>query len=126
METIIDRLKEIRRISGLNQTDFGKRIEIKQGTYSGIERGEEKLTERNKKLICLEFGINEEWLLNGKGEMLKSGELTHEEKELLEVFDKLEPNGKKEVQKYIDERLELQIFKKDQEKAFEQGLKGEK
>lgn len=124
METIESRLKEIRKIYGLNQAEFAKRIEITQGTYSGIEIGRETLTERNKKLICLEFGINEEWLLTGKGEMYLPKEISDEGKQLLKVFDKLQPEGQKEVKKYADERLELQEFRKDREKAWEEGLKG--
>jgi len=123
MDKIENRLKEIRRIHELSQAEFAKRIELTQGTYSGIEIGRETLTERNKKLICLEFGINEEWLLTGNGEMFSPREISPEGKQLLKVFDKLQPEGQKEVQKYADERLELQNLRKDEEKAWNEGLK---
>jgi transcriptional regulator with XRE-family HTH domain len=120
MVTIESRLKEIRKFFGLNQSDFAKKINITQSTYSGIEIGREKLTERNKDLIYHVYGVNKEWLLTGEGVMLNPTKLTLDEKRLLEVFDKLEPEGKKEVQKYAEERLDLQNLKKDEE------LKGEK
>ena len=124
MGNIQSRLKEIRKIYGLNQAEFAKRIEITQGTYSGIEIGREALTERNRKLICLEFGINEEWLLTGAGEMVKSGEISHEGKQLLKIFDKLEPEGQKEVQKYTEERLKLQEYGAIEDRAINAGFKG--
>jgi transcriptional regulator with XRE-family HTH domain len=69
MEGIKERLKKIRGETGLNQTEFSKRIKINQSTYSGIETGRESLTARNRRLICLEFGIEETWLLTGQGPM---------------------------------------------------------
>jgi len=43
------------------------------------------------KLICLEFGVNQEWLQNGVGDIFISKELaqTPEEKELLSIFRRL-------------------------------------
>ena len=124
MSEIGERLKILRNKIGLKQGEFAKRLEISQGLLSGIENGNESLSVRNIKLICLEFSVNEEWLLIGKGEMFLPMELTHEGKKLLEVFDKLEPEGQKQVQEYAEERLELQNFKKDQEKAWDEGEKG--
>jgi len=114
MVTVGSRLKEIRKLHRLNQTEFAKRLEITQGTYSGIEIGRETLTERTKKMICMEFGINEEWLSTGKGEIFKSMDLSHNGKELLEIFDKLDPEWKKQVISFAEERLKLQQFQEYQ------------
>jgi transcriptional regulator with XRE-family HTH domain len=124
MNELKERFIAIRKKEDINQGEFAERIGLKQGSLSEIENGKEPLSERIKKLICLEFGINEDWLLTGKGEMLQPREISPEGKQLLKVFDKLEPEGKKEVKKYADERLELQVIAKDQEKAWKAGLEG--
>jgi transcriptional regulator with XRE-family HTH domain len=124
MERIGERLKQIRKELDINQGEFAKRLEITQGTYSAIENDKEILTPRNLKLICLEFGVSEDWLLNGTGEMFKSKELTPDEKDLLGIYEKLEPEGRKQVRDYAAERLDLQEFRNDQERAFNEGLQG--
>ena len=63
------RIREIRRSYGLNQTEFGKRLGIKQTTVAGYETGAKNPMDSVIKSICREFGINEEWLRNGSGDM---------------------------------------------------------
>ena len=90
---------------------------MSQGMLSGIENGSEALSERNFKMICLEFGINEDWLRNGGDvSMFKRQELTSDEKELLGIYDKLTTENQKNVRVYANERLELQLFRMDEEK----------
>jgi transcriptional regulator with XRE-family HTH domain len=118
------RLKRIREEKGLNQREFAKEIGISQGMLSGIENGIEKFSERTRKIVCLRFGIENNWLLTGQGPMftppkpspeaiLGQGEreLTPEEQELLEIYDKLTPEIQKEVRNYANEKLELQDFR---------------
>jgi transcriptional regulator with XRE-family HTH domain len=69
--SINERVKLARQELGLTQTDFGKRIAIGQGYLASIEKGERAVTEKIFKLICGEFSINEDWLRNGTGEMMK-------------------------------------------------------
>jgi hypothetical protein len=52
-----------------------------------IELEKSTLTEKNIKLICATFAIDEKWLRTGKGEMF--GAASPYENELLEVFGKL-------------------------------------
>jgi hypothetical protein len=52
-----------------------------------IELEKVALTEKNIKLICATFAVNEDWLRTGNGEMF--GAVSPYEKELLEVFCKL-------------------------------------
>jgi transcriptional regulator with XRE-family HTH domain len=122
MKGIGERLRQIRKELDINQGEFAKRLEITQGTYSAIENDKELLTPRNLKLICLEFGVNEDWILSGTGEMFKSMELTPDEKDLLGIYEKLETDGRKQVRDYAAERLDLQIFRNEQERAFNEGL----
>lgn len=64
-----ERVKELRKCLGLTLEKFGERLGVQKSAISKIERGDSGLTEANIKLICREFGINEEWLRTGSGEM---------------------------------------------------------
>lgn len=67
--TINERIKILRKTLKLNQTDFGKRVAIAQGHLTNIETGKRDVTEKNIKIICLEFNVNKEWLTTGEGVM---------------------------------------------------------
>jgi DNA-binding XRE family transcriptional regulator len=87
---MLNRLKEIRRTLGLNQTSFAKRIGLTQTALSMIEVGKSAFTEKNIKLICVTFNIDENWLRTGRGTMFLSA--SPYEKELLDIFSRLSPD----------------------------------
>lgn len=64
-----ERIKQLRKLLNMSQTDFGARIGVKQGTITGYERGFRTPTDAVILSICREFDINEEWLRTGNGEM---------------------------------------------------------
>lgn len=64
-----ERIKQLRKSLGMNQTDFGNKVGIKQTTVAGYENGIRTPTDAVILSICREFDINEEWLRTGKGEM---------------------------------------------------------
>ena len=64
-----NRIKQIRKPFNLNQEDFGKRIGAKQSTVTAYECGNRVPMDVTITSICREFGVNEEWLRTGKGEM---------------------------------------------------------
>lgn len=64
-----NRIKQIRKHFNLNQEDFGKRIGAKQSTVTAYECGNRVPMDVTITSICREFGVNEEWLRTGKGEM---------------------------------------------------------
>ncbi len=64
-----ERIRELRKALGLNQTDFGERIGVKQTSIAGYERGARFPLDTVITSICREFNVNEEWLRNGTGEM---------------------------------------------------------
>jgi len=84
---ILDRIRLVRKVLGLKQGEFAQRIGITQTALSMIELEKVALTEKNIKLICATFAVDETWLRTGKGEMF--GSMSPYEKELLEVFGKL-------------------------------------
>jgi len=84
---ILDRIRLVRKTLGLKQGDFAYRIGLTQTAMSMIELGKTALTDKNIKLICSTFTVDEQWLRNGTGEMF--GSASPYEKELLEVFGRL-------------------------------------
>lgn len=62
-----DRIRLLRKELGLNQTDFGKRIGVKQTTIAGYETGKKNPMDAVITSICREFGVNEVWLRTGDG-----------------------------------------------------------
>ena len=64
-----ERIKLVRKALELNQTDFGARIGVKQGTVAAYERGARVPLDSVVVSICREFGVSESWLRSGEGEM---------------------------------------------------------
>jgi transcriptional regulator with XRE-family HTH domain len=85
--TILDRIRLVRNKLCLNQREFADKIGLTQTSMSMIEAGKAPLTDKNIKLICATFAIDETWLRTGKGDMF--GTQSPYEKELLETFSKL-------------------------------------
>lgn len=69
MDSIGYRLRTLRKELNLTQKEFSKRLLVSQPYLSGLESGGITPTSKLTKLICLEFGIREDWLLNGNGKM---------------------------------------------------------
>lgn len=64
-----NRIKELRKVLNLNQTEFGSKIGVKQGSVAGYESGARIPIDAVITSICREFGVNEQWLRTGEGEM---------------------------------------------------------
>ena len=64
-----DRIREIRIANKLKQSEFGGRLGIKGNTVTGYETGVRTPSDAVIVSICREFGVNEDWLRNGTGEM---------------------------------------------------------
>lgn len=64
-----ERIKQLRKHLGLNQTEFGARIGVKQTTIAGYERGASTPLDAVVSAICREFNVSERWLREGEGEM---------------------------------------------------------
>lgn len=63
------RIKLIRDNADLTQDAFGKRIGSARNTIANYENGNRTPSNAVVTSICKEFGINEEWLRTGEGEM---------------------------------------------------------
>ena len=56
-------------MNNLSQATFGKKIGVSRDVINNIENNRVELSELMLKAVCAEFGINEEWLRTGQGEM---------------------------------------------------------
>ena len=65
-----DRIKAVRKNSGLNQTEFGERIGATQAMLTSYETGRVVPADMVLKLISKEFGISYAWLKTGEGPMM--------------------------------------------------------
>ncbi len=116
--TIGQRIREVRKHYGLNQTDFGEKIGLKQtaiGLYENDQRG---VADRTILLICEKYGVREEWLRNGAGEMFIESDstiisqLSSEygldafEKVLIEGFLKMRPEERNVIKSYVRNLLD--------------------
>lgn len=63
-----DRVVIIRKDAGLNQEEFSRRLMVSRSHISNVEKGRKELSASLRKLLCMEFFVNEDWLLTGKGE----------------------------------------------------------
>lgn len=70
--TINERIKLLRKALKLTQTEFGEKVAIAQGHLTNIETGKRDVTDKNIKIICLEFNVNENWLRTGEDEMFNN------------------------------------------------------
>jgi transcriptional regulator with XRE-family HTH domain len=109
-----DRLFQIRIALGLNQSEFAKSIRCTQPLISKIKKGEAYVTDKLIDAVCLWHNVNKVWFMTGEGDMFNSprssefDNLSADETELILHFRDLEIQTKKDVFKYIDEKLELQ------------------
>ena len=70
MNSIGDRIKYLRKdILNKSQKDFGEAIGLKANSISCIETGINTPADQTIILICKEFNINKDWLINGTGEI---------------------------------------------------------
>ena len=62
------RLKQLRKSLSLTQADFAVKLNLKRGTIAAYEVGQE-IPERAISDIVRVYGVNENWLRTGEGEM---------------------------------------------------------
>lgn len=114
-----ERIRKIRKALGLTLEKFGVNLGVKKNAISQLENGINNLTDQMAKLICREYNVNYDYLINGTGEMFSDlpktvlEELCQEydldsfDKSILEMYIEFP----KEQREYIKSRA-LQILKK--------------
>lgn len=81
METVADRINRILDAEGIKKRDLARRLKISDSSVSTMCSGKSNPSGQTITMICKEFGIREEWLKYGKGEMY-----TKKEPEPLDVL----------------------------------------
>lgn len=66
-----ERIRELRKALGLNQTEFGGKIGVKQGTIAGYESGNRIPLDTVISSICRVYNVSEIWLRTGEGDMFR-------------------------------------------------------
>lgn len=113
-----NRIKQIRKEKKMTQVEFGGKIGVKGNTVTNYESGLRNPTDAVILSICREFGINEEWLRNGTGEMhcctdtddyseisTLIGEKDQKAKQAIIDYWKLSENDKKLFWQFVDRFL---------------------
>jgi transcriptional regulator with XRE-family HTH domain len=116
-ETIGDRLVKIRDSLGLTQKEFSKNIYVSQTYYSNVENGNKKINDRIIALICSQYGVNKEYLLNGNGEIFSENLPDIQLQQLLEVFNELEKPFKEYIVLQIKHLMEAVNKSKERNKG---------
>ena len=69
MNDISSRISTVIKSSGLTKTAFSKKIGLSQPFVSQLASGDASPSDRTIVDICREFGVSENWLRTGEGEM---------------------------------------------------------
>ena len=70
LNTINERLKHLRKnVLRLTQSELGNTIGLGKAAVSKMESNTSTISDQNIKLICKEFNVNYDWLVDGKGEI---------------------------------------------------------
>ena len=101
-----ERLIKIREELGLSQRDFCKNIYLSQPYYNNVENGVRPINDRIIALICSQYGVNKEYILNGKGEIFSNDLPDIQLQQLLEVFNELEKPFKEYIVLQIKQLME--------------------
>lgn len=109
-----ERIKKLRKSKNLSMEKFGEKLGVGKVAISYIESGKRGVTDQMVKSICREFGVTEEWLRYGTGEMKEID--ASEELEALAVRYKLSHGAQIAVEKFVnmedeDQQVLLNYFK---------------
>jgi transcriptional regulator with XRE-family HTH domain len=100
------RIREARKALKMSQKDFAKAICISNTYLADVENGSRKSNDRIVKLASMVFGINENWLKTGEGEMFYK---SPDEKisRLVSIFNELPVDFQDYVLEQIENLLKL-------------------
>jgi transcriptional regulator with XRE-family HTH domain len=105
--TVNERIRQIRQTLNMTQTDFSRAICVSSGYTAEIENGHRTANDRIIRLISLTFGVNEEWLKTGAGELFHNAPLEKRER-IVRLFNELNPQFQDYALTVIDRLLLLQ------------------
>ena len=107
-----NRIKIFREYKSLKQVEFAKMIQVSRSTLSEIENGKNK-NPSTSVIVNIRDAFNDiniEWLLTGKGEMIKAdAEDTHSVNimQIMELIEVMNNKQKHEILEYIIEKKRI-------------------
>jgi transcriptional regulator with XRE-family HTH domain len=108
--SIHERLSALRANLGLTTRAFGNAINITGGAITNMEKGRRDITERTIRDICREYGVNQDWLASGTGQMfndvLDGLALSDDVRLLTESYSHLGDKDKALIKNLIDSLAE--------------------
>lgn len=128
IERISDRIRLLRTHLGLSQKEFAERINTGQGAITGYESGARAISDKTIRFISAVYGVNEEWLRTGDGDMFAQREpdylakvaekysLTPTEKIIVEAYVSLEPKYREGLMTYLDRVIDAISREKNADK----------
>jgi transcriptional regulator with XRE-family HTH domain len=103
MDSVNERVKQLRSLLKMTQVNFSKKIYISQGSYNDIEKGIRRVNDRIIQLICSEFNVSKEWLKYGKGGMFDEVKPDIRLENLIEIYKQLDSP----LQEYLIQQSEV-------------------
>ena len=108
-----ERLLAIRNHFNRSQKSFGEALGVSRDVIASLESGRVPIKDALIKLICREFGVNEQWLRTGQGSMLDDSKpsildrlaaenLTPREQAVVSAFLDLSPQDRAAIMRYLD------------------------
>lgn len=138
---LYERIRELRKnYLHMSQTDFGERLGVSRSVIKNIElnalaKPDQKLS--LLKLICKEFSVNEEWLMDGKEPMFvepdtfnlhdfaKEHNITKLETEIVKTYLELDPSVRKMLIEHFKSHLLDQIAAEAEKEPTTEELEAE-
>ena len=122
-----ERVRQVRKHFKLSQEEFGKRLGVSRSVIKNIElnllaKPEQKLS--LLKLICSQFAVSEDWLIDGMGNMFDETKDLYIEK-LVRQYG-LDDMDRKILKAYVDLPSEQRAFIKGYLKTFTSMLNDDK
>lgn len=106
-----DRIKEARKALGKKQKEFAEAMHLAPNYISLIESGKNEVSDKFIFKVCETFGISENWIRTGEGEMFEP--LSREDeiaKITLQMFNDDKSSYRFQLQKVISEMTEDEII----------------
>ena len=104
--TVSKRLRQLRQTLNLSQVEFAKAIYISNGYIAELECEHRKVNDRIIHLISLTFGVNENWLKTGDGDMFfkTPGEKLQR---MISLFNELPPKFQDYAMMQVEQLLKV-------------------
>jgi transcriptional regulator with XRE-family HTH domain len=105
--TINKRIRQARQALNLTQADFSRAIYVSASYTAGIENEHRIANDRIIHLISITFGVSEQWLKTGEGEMFQTSPSARKDR-IISLFDELNPRFQEYALAVIDQLAQLQ------------------